>query len=132
MPYPKRLIMVNFTSANKRADNKTTTQSFTTPATRIVKALVCVITRKTERLSAKVHRELSTSITGGKFHDSRASIFGFSRKIHGMSRQRALHQSKKLIIVNIYDPACSTKIFNGVRCLQERESIDYRVHACRD
>lgn len=107
MPYPKRLITVNFTSANKRADSKTTTQSLTTPATRIVKALVCVITRKTERLRAKVHRELSTSITGGKFHDSRSSIFGFSRKIHGMSRQRALHQSNKIIIVNlnIYDPA---------------------------
>lgn len=81
---------VSFVSANKRADNNTTTQSLTTPATRMVKALVCVITRKTDKLSAKVHKELRVSTMGGKFHDPRASIFGFSKKIHGISRQRAL------------------------------------------
>ena len=79
-------------SANRTADSKTTTQSFTTPATRMVRALVWEITRKTERLSAKVQSELSASTTGGKFHVPWASIFGFSRKIHGMKRQRALHR----------------------------------------
>lgn len=57
----------------------------------MVKALVCVITRKTDKLSAKVHRELSARMRGGKFHEPLA-IFGFSRKIHGMNRQIALHK----------------------------------------
>ena len=62
----------------------------------MVKALVCVITRKTDKLRAKVQRQLSVSTRGGKFQDPCASIFGLSRKIHGMNRQRALHRIKLL------------------------------------
>lgn len=45
-------------STKRSADSKTPTRSLTTPAMRIVKALVCEITRKTDRLSAKVQRNV--------------------------------------------------------------------------
>lgn len=89
-------MVVNFVSANRTADSKTTTQSLTTPATRMVKALVCVITRKTDKFRAKVQRQLRISKTGGKFHGPCSSIFDFSRNIHGRNKQSALQKNPKL------------------------------------
>lgn len=87
-------MIVSFVSAKRYTETRTTTQSFTTPATRIVRALVWDITRNTDTFRAKVHSALRTIMTGSKCHCNVASNFGFSRISHGTKRQRALHNRK--------------------------------------
>jgi hypothetical protein len=87
---------VSFVSAKIAAESSTTLQSLTTPVTRAVNALVREITRKTDRLSTKVHMQFKNNVTGGKFHETLASIFGFSKNNQGMKRQKALQE--KLIL----------------------------------
>ena len=88
---------VSFVSAKIAAESSTTLQSLTTPVTRAVSALVREITRKTDRLSTNVHMQFKNSVTGGKFHEILASIFGFSKNNQGMNRQKALQKNHSLI-----------------------------------
>ena len=83
---------VSCVSVKMAADSKTTDQSLTTPVTRAVSALVRDMTRKTDILSTKVHRQFKNNVNGGKFHEILSSIFGFSKNNQGIKRHTALQE----------------------------------------
>jgi hypothetical protein len=51
------------------------------------------MTRKTDILRMKVHRQFKNNVNGGKFHEALSSILGFSKNNQGIKRHKALQEN---------------------------------------
>ena len=82
---------VIFDSGNKTVEREISSQSFKTPATRIVTAPVLPITKNVEKFNAKAQRAFVKNIQKLNCICG-ASISGFSRIYHGIKRNTKLHK----------------------------------------